>query len=262
MQKGKLLVLIILLTLFISLSAISAPIIDTASIVAIWLFDEGKGDTVSDASGNGHDGKFVGDIKWTDGKYKKALEFAGVATSRVEVPDHPSLTLMTWTITAWAKLKQPPGGDWAVILLKDPGDGLQNYAMDIDKQGKIWAETTSGGKWAKSCNSTTNVYDDAWHFFTSLYDGKALKVYVDGKKENELVYGKPDTNDAPISMGSRRINTQPLNGIIDSIGLFNVALNDDQIKSIMDNGIDRATGIAPVEPKSKITATWGYIKSK
>jgi len=243
MKKGFLFIIIMLLILPISISAISAPIIDPDSVVAIWLFDEGKGNTVSDSSGNGHDGEFVGDVKWTDGKYNKALQFTGIAASRVEVPNEPSLTLMEWTITASAKLSAPPGGEWAIILVKDPGDGLQNYAMDIDKQGKIWAETTSGGKWAKSCNSVTNVYDDEWHFYASLYDGKALKVYVDGKKENELAYGEPDINDAPISMGSRLINTQPLNGI-------------------MDNGLEKAVGIAPVEPKSKITSVWGYIKSR
>ena len=95
-------IFILLLFLIPQIHVFSAPDINSNSIVAIWLFDEGKGDTILDSSGNKHDGKIIGDVKWTDGKYKKALEFKGIATTRVEVPHDPSLTLMEWTITAWA----------------------------------------------------------------------------------------------------------------------------------------------------------------
>jgi len=39
-----------------------------AEAVGIWLFDEGNGKTVRDASGNGHDGDIVGAVEWADGK--------------------------------------------------------------------------------------------------------------------------------------------------------------------------------------------------
>ena len=38
--------------------------IDPATIVAGWLFDDGKGNIVSDISGNGHDGEIQGAPKW------------------------------------------------------------------------------------------------------------------------------------------------------------------------------------------------------
>ena len=36
----------------------------SAKAVGIWLFDEGKGDTVKEAQGYKHDGEFVGGVKW------------------------------------------------------------------------------------------------------------------------------------------------------------------------------------------------------
>ena len=42
--------------------------IDQKAIVGVWLFDEGKGDTASDSSGNGHDGKIESGIKWIAGQ--------------------------------------------------------------------------------------------------------------------------------------------------------------------------------------------------
>ncbi len=50
------------------------------------------------------------------------------------------------------------------------------------------------------------------------------------------------------------------NGLIDEFAIFNVALTEDDIKTIMDKGLARALGIAAVSPSGKLTATWGSIK--
>ena len=67
--------------------------IDPKAIVGIWLFDEGRGKTLSDSSGNGHDGKIESGINWIAGKYgSKALRFPGSAV--VTVPHEASLNLL------------------------------------------------------------------------------------------------------------------------------------------------------------------------
>ena len=43
--------------------------IDKNTIQGMWTFEEGKGETVTDLSGNGSDGIFVGDVKWAEGKF-------------------------------------------------------------------------------------------------------------------------------------------------------------------------------------------------
>lgn len=53
------------------LTSLSYAKLDMKDIVAIWLLDEGKGKEVTDASGNGHDGHFVNDPKWVEGKFGK-----------------------------------------------------------------------------------------------------------------------------------------------------------------------------------------------
>ena len=51
--------------------------IDEDTILGIWLFDEDIKNSVSDASGNGHDGQIFGKPKVVDGKFGKALSFSG-----------------------------------------------------------------------------------------------------------------------------------------------------------------------------------------
>jgi len=74
--------------------------IDPASIVGLWLFDEGSGNKAKDSSGNGNDGTING-AKWVDGRIKrnKALEFDGssnyvLADIKGTVPQ--SLSLEAW----------------------------------------------------------------------------------------------------------------------------------------------------------------------
>jgi hypothetical protein len=69
-------------------------------LVGYWPMDEGSGDTVADASGNGNDGTAM-DTNWVEGKYDKALEFNG-ATSIVDIPYFDQVTPVGGaTISAW-----------------------------------------------------------------------------------------------------------------------------------------------------------------
>ncbi len=230
--------------------------IDPETIVAVWLCDEGAGKTLADASGNGHDGELVGKAGWTnDGKFENALEFEGAPGSRVEIPHDKSLNLEEWTITAWVKVQ--PTGAWSIVLVKDPANGLQNYSLDMNDGGRVFSEITNAGNWS-DCGSVTTVQDDEWHFLAASYDGKNLHVYVEGKQEKEQAFAPGDVNNAPVSIGDRMDSTQPLKGIIDDIGLFNIALSEDDLKTIMN---DRLSPMLSVDPASKLTTTWGRIKT-
>ena len=44
---------------------------------AMWLFDEGKGKSVKDSSGNGHHGEFKGKPEYIEGKFGTGLDFGG-----------------------------------------------------------------------------------------------------------------------------------------------------------------------------------------
>ncbi|MFQ6031464.1 MAG: hypothetical protein ACE5K2_00965 [Candidatus Zixiibacteriota bacterium] len=106
---GAKLTIVCISLIVIMLAGQSYAKIDPKSIVGIWLFDEGKGDTVRDSSFNGNDGKIFG-AKWVEGKKDKGLEFDGV--SHVRIP--PSVTtddyLDGFTYLLWVKpLAIPPG---------------------------------------------------------------------------------------------------------------------------------------------------------
>ena len=94
------------LLLFIGLTV--QPVLSqnvTDGIVAYWAFNEKGGDTAADSSGNGHDGKLMGDPQWTaDGYFGGALEFDQVE-DEVNVPYHADLNQEVFTICAWANVE-------------------------------------------------------------------------------------------------------------------------------------------------------------
>jgi hypothetical protein len=48
-----------------------------------------------------------------------------------------------------------------------------------------------------------------------------------------------------------------MNGLIDEVGIFNVALTEDDIKDIMNKGLE---GVTAVSPSGKLTTTWADMK--
>ncbi len=216
-------------------------------VVAAWLFDEGVGETAGDAV-NDHDGELIGDVLWnSNGRFGGAVEFLGVVGTgdHIEVPDTEALSLEEWTITAWVKLQFPDHGDWAVIAVKDPANGFQNYALDLNTQGNVVSEVTSGGQWSDTV-SFTSVYDDTWHFVASSYDGETLRAFVDGSLEAEQDFGPGDLSDAPLSIGDRLDGSQPILGLVDDLGLFRTALDEEDLLILMDQGLEMILSLGQI----------------
>ncbi len=84
-------------------------------LVGLWLFEEGKGDVVSDSSGMGNDGETEGEPKWVDGKFGKGMEFDG-AGDMVVIPDSDTLEFdEDFTLAVWINTEAAPGDPPAII---------------------------------------------------------------------------------------------------------------------------------------------------
>ena len=255
-SKRTLVGMSVLVITFWFASVVTAKI-DPKTVVAIWLLDEGTGKTVKDTSGNGHDGTIKGDIKWTKGKFENALDFPGNTAGIVEIPHQDSLNLVNMTLTAWIKISELPDSI-APIYKVQPGN-LRNYAHRVWGGGanpnKYALEFTVGPAQWKSATGKTIVVDGKWHHVAGTYDQKAIRVYVDGVFEGEKAEaGKPDPNPGPVLLGARSTK-----GVLDELGLFNEALDEAQIKDIMNLGLTRALA---VDAQGKLPLVWGRLKMK
>jgi len=104
--RGSTIIFVSLIFISLMMANIGDAKVDPDTIVGMWLFDEGSGDTTKDSSGNGDDGEING-AQWVEGKFGTALEFNG-STDAVACPDNESLDITdAITVSAWIKTPQP-----------------------------------------------------------------------------------------------------------------------------------------------------------
>ena len=179
--------LIAIMVLFISGIWVqeSTAKIDPETLMGMWLFDHGKGNTVKDASPNGNDGEIV-DAERVEGKEGMGIEFDG--TNHVVIPASKTTDdfLNGFTYLLWAKPLRNPSGPHVRLIERDwhnpniligPTDFYGSFV-----KGGIDNSQIRGGTWEM----------DEWSFVALTHDGKTLILYVDGEAVADLDVGKPD----------------------------------------------------------------------
>ena len=226
--------------------------IDPASVVGLWLLDEDEGTQATDSSGNGYHGVITA-IDWVEGKFGSALENAGGTAVQVEHND--AFSLQTFTLACWVKIIDT--GAYQAVFGKQPDNPTRNYRVEIHPTGVSRISFGSGGQaGAGSVLGTTVVVDDEWHHIVATYDMEQLKMYVDGvlegTQQNNL---EPATNNSPLQMGM-------VSGVVDELGMFNVALEEEDIIMIRDGGLTEVLAPSAVSPSGKLSSTWAGVKTQ
>ncbi|MBD3183291.1 hypothetical protein GF312_13425 [Candidatus Poribacteria bacterium] len=233
--------------------------IDPETMVGIWFFDEGDGDTAEDSSGNENHGTLLSDPKWVDGKLGMALEFDGSSTS-VDCGDTESMNIPTGgevTMCAWVYPTVGSAAAWQGIMAKRTG----NYSYGINFITNQFQVYTSGGSGIAIFNY--NLPSDEWVHVAGVMSADPTELYINGELFDTWGAGGGVIEAAnELRIGASGTIGEVFNGIIDDVGIFNVALSENDINDIYNRGLGMATGIAPVEFSGKLATTWAGIKSK
>ena len=234
--------------------------IDLETCVGVWLFDEGKGNVASDSCENGSDGKIHGGAKWVNGKLGgKALRLDG-KDDYVEIAHHDSLTFgEKHTIALWFKLDEVPAGGTAVVTKDDwaPGFWWNGATIRHHTYDPLGTLHFIDAPWKP---------DTDWHHIAVTWDGKEFGIYLDADQIGSDVttpdLGRRPLTDNPLLIGIYGQHGQWgkfFSGIIDEVAIFNIALADDDIETIMAKGLEE---ILSVEPSDKLAAIWATIKAQ
>ncbi len=240
---------------------ISSANIDFGDCVGMWLFDEGNGNKAEDSSGTGNDATIEGGAKWVNGKFGKGLSLDG-SDDYVEIPHDDSLNVGGGhTIALWVKLHKPPGGGMGVVTKDDWAPG---FWWD---GGVIRHHTHDPGGTLHYIDAPWDP-DADWHHVAVTWDGEAFGIYLDADEIGAGItapnLGRNPLTDKPFLIGIYLATGQHgqwgafFPGIIDDVAIFSVALDDDDIETLMNDGLKTA---ADIEPAGKLTTTWADIKA-
>jgi len=208
----------------------------TRGLVGYWSFDEGSGSTAYDASGNGNDGTLINDPKWTAGKSGSALQFDGV-DDYVDCGNDESLNITdAITIEAWIKWTIDPSttsDNWPTIVNRANDNGYRLAHSQTATYFEFGVIKASGGYIA----STTSPVKDVWYHVVGTYDLSKLRIYVNGKFENDFdLTGSISSNNYHTIIGDRSALDRSFTGSIDEVRIYNRALSAEEIRYHYNHG--------------------------
>lgn len=247
----------IILVLNVALIARSAD-----SLAAAWLFDEDSGNEVKDLVGN-NNGEINGSIERTDeSQFGRALKLPGKGDSYVSIPHDDVFDSEPYTFTAWVKLEQ---ASWQYIVWKNgtvwpephKKRHLDIWVHDSDYAVFMW-HTENGGE--ERLDGKTLIANGEWHHVAKVCDGSSFKMYIGGALEGEIdIGGKLAVNgEDPMWIGARPGDVAAT-GIFDEVGFFTEALSEDELATVMAQGLAAS---AAVESSEKLATTWSTIKTQ
>jgi hypothetical protein len=201
--------------------------------VGAWSFNVGIGTVVADASSFANHGAFVGSPTWISGVSGSALLFNG-SGARVVAPDAPSLDI-TGPITIAAWIRPNVAGSQYVIKKAGSSDG---YELSLSSGGEVFVrfnQDTLGNTYKLYSVSSYPTDGTTWMHVAATYDGQDIRLYVDGILESSqaapgLVIG---SNDHGLGFGAEDDGTNPFDGALDQVHLFDFALTESAIQELI-----------------------------
>ena len=227
--------------------------LDPETVVGMWLFDEDGGDMAEDSSGKGNDGVFMGDPDWVDGKFGTALEFDG-AGSYVDIANSESLNSESFTLSLWAQPNQLriqglmdkiPAPHWR-IFMNSPAGAVEFDALP-GEIANIATPVTAVGEWSH----IAATYDA---------DTEIAKIYFNGAFIRQAA-GVDMNNTSPSNINIASPENSRFSGIIDDVGFFNVVLEEEDIQTIMNEGLQESINPSAVDLSGKLVTTWASIRA-
>ncbi len=206
---------------------------ELGGLIGWWKLDEKEGTAALDSSGNGNDGRLAGSPKWRpgDGKIGGAIELSGNGDYIKINNESPFDITNQITISAWVNIKSVPQ-EWTAIVTK--GDSAwrmsTDYANSIPHFG-VGAGVNTNDNFV---SGKTTVNSGQWHNFACVYDGKEMRIYIDGKLEISKPRSGPiGTNDIPVCIGENlELTGRCFNGLIDDVRIYNYAISQTEIAAL------------------------------
>jgi chitodextrinase len=225
----------------------STAVSATSGLVAAYGFEAGSGAIVADTSGNRNNGTIAHGTWTSSGVYGNALRLDGSGPG-VVVDDSPSLHLNhAMTLEAWVK-PSAVSDAWRDLVYK----GDDSYFLEATSpHGGVPA---AGGRFPDRDRietfGTAALSTGAWAYLAATYDGSELRLYVGGEEVSSVRETGPiKSSGKPLEIGGDDVYGQYLDGLVDEVRVYDVALTADEIRSDMTTPVVPRTP-GDVEPPS------------
>ncbi|MCX7427023.1 MAG: LamG domain-containing protein, partial [Planctomycetia bacterium] len=227
-----------------------------AATIAYWSFDEPSGTRCADSGGHGRDADTQPPgqpgLARVKGLFGGAMSFSGdhrLCVEGLDVAALPRLSMSVWV------MPRDLGG-YRELFRKEDGDN--RILFSFQGGGTILSLGLNVGGYVE-CDATIDpatVLDGMWHHCAATFDGRFMRVYLDGKEVGSLERSGKITagGAAPGCIGSSS-GGECFQGEIDELALHADVLAPEQISAAYRDGLE-AMKRASVELAEKLAAVY------
>ncbi|MEN6496309.1 MAG: LamG-like jellyroll fold domain-containing protein [Thermoguttaceae bacterium] len=214
--------------------------------LAAWSFDEPSGTVCRDTSGHGCDAASEpsrpAGIARVPGVFGQALSLTGNHLLRVEKPmfgPMAEISLSVWT-------RPTDLSRYREIFRKE--DGNDRVLFSFQENGTILSLGLNVGGYTE-CDARLHparVLDGNWHHCAATFDGRVMRVYLDGKqiasreRQGTITAG----GRAPGCIGSSS-GGECFQGAIDDLRIYGAALTAEQVTLLYRSGLEALERASP-----------------
>ena len=213
-------------------------------LVSYWKFDDGLGNTATDATANHFNASLVNSPAWVASGAAvdlnmiptNCVKFSGT-TGIVAITNAADLNPYPFTATAWFRTTN--AASLQVIAAKYADSSFNGWALAVSGgqlRGFLYRNGSSANK-AIDATVGPNIADGGWHQAVLLVDANGGRIFLDGNLLASNAWSGTAgaiTSVAPLTLGAltnAAPNNYPLLGNVDEMTLWNRALSTAEISA-------------------------------
>ena len=192
----------------------------TANLLAHWPLDEGSGTTVTDVTGNGHDGTFQGDPEWVAGELGGALRFDGFDDYVIHTLP-AARTFDSFTVALWVRADMLGQAQYMSPFSSYTPNNL-GFQIDVDGTYPGNYRTTPG----------IGIHGPVtleWVHLAVVGDGTTVHYYYNGVWVTSGTIAADNLLFNEFIIGASRSRANCFSGAIDDFRVYDLALTPDEI---------------------------------
>ena len=254
------------LSICLTATAMGVPDVDKhlKRVIAVYYFQD-----ATDSGPKGLDGLLLKDASIVGrGRSGKCLRLEKDGYFGALGIDEPlNITENKFSIVAWIRLPRQPFSFSFEVVGGHKETFVGRIRLSVEPSGNIrgWHYDNASLIREGIISENENVADKQWHQIAYTKDANGYRLFIDGevvktqRSQKALGFLAGETF---IRIASR--SPADLTGAVyvDEVGFFETGLSAFEVKKLYTYGLDAFLLTLPVDPKKKVSTTWGEIKRR